>query len=85
MLYKDMRFAQHPRFLYVAFNIIMRHQIDKKAGSLVRKLNPQNKDLALDDLRNAFNNDSEESQQILNALPAMLQVCGVNGHTSLVG
>lgn len=27
MLYKDMRFAQHPRFRYVAFNTIMRHQI----------------------------------------------------------
>jgi ATP-dependent DNA helicase PIF1 len=66
MLYKDMRFAQHPRFRYVAFNMIMRHQIDKKAGFFVRKLDPQNKDLTLDDLRNAFNNDIEESRQILN-------------------
>jgi ATP-dependent DNA helicase PIF1 len=66
MLYRDMRFAQHPRFRYVAFNPIMRHQINEKAGFFVRKMDPQNKDLTLDDLRNAFNDDSEESRYILN-------------------
>jgi ATP-dependent DNA helicase PIF1 len=66
LLYRDMRFAQHPRFRYVAFNTIMRHQINEKAGFFVRKLDPQNKDLSLDDLRNAFNDDTEDSRAILN-------------------
>ncbi|CAA9956395.1 Helitron helicase domain protein [Pyrenophora teres f. maculata] len=68
MLYKDMRFAQHPRFRYVAFNTIMRHQINDKAGFFVKKLDPQNKDLSLDDLRNAFADDSDESRQMLNRI-----------------
>jgi hypothetical protein len=44
----------------------MRHQINEKAGFFVRKLNLQNKDLSLDDLRNAFNNNTEESRATLN-------------------
>ena len=44
----------------------MRYKINKKAGFFVCKLNPQNKDISLDDLRNAFNDDTEESRATLN-------------------
>jgi ATP-dependent DNA helicase PIF1 len=43
LLYRDIRFAQHPRFRYVAFNTIMRHQINENAGFFVRKLDPRTK------------------------------------------
>jgi hypothetical protein len=35
ILYKDMRFAQHPRFRYVVFNTLMRLQINTWAGFFV--------------------------------------------------
>ncbi|CAE6994928.1 ATP-dependent DNA helicase PIF1 [Pyrenophora teres f. teres] len=46
----------------------MRHQINDKVGFFVKKLDPQKKDLSLDDLRNAFADDFDESRQVLNRI-----------------
>jgi hypothetical protein len=51
----------------------MRYQINEKAGFFVKKLDPQNRDLSLDDLRNAFNDDTDESYAILNPVTRYAQ------------
>jgi ATP-dependent DNA helicase PIF1 len=68
MLYKDMRFAQHPRFCYVVFNTLMRLQINTWAGFFVNNLHPEQKTLTVDQLRDAFNDDSDESRKIINSI-----------------
>lgn len=40
LLYKDGRFARHPRWRYVVFNTLMRHRVNTKAGFFVNKLHP---------------------------------------------
>jgi ATP-dependent DNA helicase PIF1 len=67
-LYKDGQFQRHPRFRYVIFNTIMREQVNTKASFFVNKINPQQKDLSLDNLRQAFEDDSPESAAILNSI-----------------
>jgi ATP-dependent DNA helicase PIF1 len=66
LLYKDLRFAQHSRFRYVAFNMMMRHQINTKSGFFVKKMRPDQGDLSIEDLRMAFQDDTVESEAILN-------------------
>jgi hypothetical protein len=38
LLHKDRRFAQHPRWRYVAFNTLKRKQVNTKAGFFVRQM-----------------------------------------------
>jgi hypothetical protein len=66
--FKDGRFAQHLRFRYVAFNILMRRQVNTKSGFFLRKIRPEQGDLTIDDLRLAFQGDTVESQVIINAI-----------------
>src|SRR2546429_600446 len=66
LLYKDGRFAQHPRFRYVVFNTIMRKQVNTCSGFFVRKTGAV--DYTLEDLRRAFNDDSVEAQSIINSI-----------------
>jgi len=68
LLYKDGRFARHPRYRYVVFNTMFRKQVNTRAGFFVRKLHPQMNDLTAEDLRHAFEDDSEQSEQLLNSI-----------------
>jgi hypothetical protein len=68
LLYKDGRFAQHSRFRYVGFNMLMRHQINSKSGFFVKKLRPEQGDLTLDDLKMAFQEDTAEAEAIINRI-----------------
>jgi hypothetical protein len=61
LLHCSGRFAQHPRFCYVVFNTLMRIQVNTKSSFFVRKLHPEQKDLSIDDLRAAFEDDSGQS------------------------
>jgi ATP-dependent DNA helicase PIF1 len=68
LLHKSARFAQHPRFRYVVFNTVMRMQVNTKAGFFVQKMHPEHKDLTVEDLRAAFNNDTEELEKMLQSI-----------------
>jgi hypothetical protein len=67
--YKDGRFARHPRFRYVVFNTLMRRQVNTRAGFYVRRRADQEPDsLTLEDLRVAFDENSPESEALLNSI-----------------
>jgi ATP-dependent DNA helicase PIF1 len=68
LLHKSARFAQHPRFRYVVFNTVMRMQVNTKAGFFVQKMHPEHKDLTVEDLRAAFDDDTEESEKMLQSI-----------------
>lgn len=68
LLYRDRRFAQHPRWRYVVFNTLMRKQVNGQASFFVGKLHPQNTDLTVDELRRAFEDDSEQSDALLSKI-----------------
>ena len=68
LLYKDGRFAQHSRFRYVGFNMLMRHQINSKSGFFVKKLRPKQGDLTLNDLKMAFQEDTAEAEAIMSRI-----------------
>jgi ATP-dependent DNA helicase PIF1 len=68
LLYKDSRFAQHSRFRYIGFNMLMRHQINSKSGFFVKKMRPEQGDLTLDDLKMAFQEDTVEAEAIINQI-----------------
>jgi hypothetical protein len=68
MKYHDGRFARHPRFRYVVFNTIMRRQASAKAGFNVKQKTVQGRDVTADDLRAAFEDDSPESEALLNSI-----------------
>jgi ATP-dependent DNA helicase PIF1 len=68
LLHCSGRFAQHPRFCYVVFNTLMRIQVNTKSSFFVRKLHPEQKDLSIDDLRAAFEDDSGQSDDIVNSI-----------------
>lgn len=44
----------------------MRRSINTRSGFFVRKLDPNRRDISLDDLRQAFKDDSEEAALLLN-------------------
>jgi hypothetical protein len=68
MLNKHMRFDQHLRFRYVAFNTIMRAQIKTRGGFVVNTLHPEHKAFTVEQLRDAFNDDTDKSKQIINTI-----------------
>jgi hypothetical protein len=68
LLYKDGRFAQHPRWRYVVFNTMMRTKVNEKAGFFVNRLHPEGKDLTVDDLRQAFQDQTDDSEQLINSI-----------------
>jgi len=68
LLYKDGRFAKHSRFRYVLFNMLMRRQINTKSGFFVRRIRPEHGDLTLDDLKMAFQDNTVESEAIVNSI-----------------
>jgi ATP-dependent DNA helicase PIF1 len=67
-LYKDLRFQQHPRFRYVVFNTLQRKQVNTRSMFFVKKIRPQDNHISLADLRRAFEDDSPESNAILNSI-----------------
>ena len=66
MKYHDGRFASHPRWRYVVFNTLMQQQTSKRAGFYVR--GSAYKDVSIDDLRAAFEEESDESRALLNSI-----------------
>jgi len=66
MRYHDGRFAQHPRFRFVAFNTLMRFQVNKKSSYYVTH-NPD-APVDLDELQAAFHTDTREGRAILNSI-----------------
>ncbi|EED11952.1 hypothetical protein TSTA_000300 [Talaromyces stipitatus ATCC 10500] len=70
MKYKDGRFARHPRFRFIMFNTMMRQRANAQAGFMVkRRSNLPN--CTVDQLRAAFEEDSEESNSIVNSITRM--------------
>src|SRR4051794_34525970 len=67
LLYKDGRIARHPRFRYVAFNTIMRKQVNVKSGFFMSRT-PNDHTMSLEDLRRAFEDDSPHSAAMLNSI-----------------
>jgi hypothetical protein len=66
--YHDRRFARHPRFRYVIFNIIIRKQIDTKAGFFIRKNDNDRSTMTFNNLRAAFEDNSPESERLINLI-----------------
>jgi ATP-dependent DNA helicase PIF1 len=67
-LQKSGRFYQHPCFRYAVFNMITHHQINDKAGFFMRKKRLQDKDITIEDLRRAFEEDTPDSAAMLNSI-----------------
>lgn len=69
MKYQDGRFAQHPRFRYVAYNMLMRRQSMAKSKHFVRA-NNQYQNITVEDLRAALEGDDDDldGQRLLNAV-----------------
>jgi ATP-dependent DNA helicase PIF1 len=65
--YKDGRFAKHGPWRYVVFNTLMRRQETRQSSFLVKQ-HPEQNALTVDDLRAAFNDDTDESQALLNSI-----------------
>lgn len=67
--YKDGRFGRHPRFRYVAFNVLMRRQSDSNAGFYVRQngAHPEG-GLTIDELGVAFDEDTPEAEALVNSI-----------------
>jgi hypothetical protein len=68
LFHRSARFAQHPRFRYVVFNTVMRIQVNTKAGFFVQKMHAEHKDLTVEDLRAAFDDDTEESMTMFQSI-----------------
>jgi ATP-dependent DNA helicase PIF1 len=68
LLHKSGRFAQHPRFRYVVFNTLMRTQVNTRSSFFVRKLHLEQRQLSLDDLKAVFEDDSGQSEDIINSI-----------------
>ena len=66
--------VRHSRFRYVVFNTIMRCQASAKARFYVKQKTIQ---WTADDLRSAFEEDSPESEALLNS--RMLMECALSG------
>jgi hypothetical protein len=66
--YYDRRFARHLRFRYVIFNIIMRKQVDTRAGFFIRKDDNDRSIITFDDLRAVFEDNSPESEKLINLI-----------------
>ena len=66
MRYHDGRFARHPRWRYVVFNTLMRQQANRRAGFYVR--NSDKKEISLDELQEAFEQDTTESAALLQSI-----------------
>ena len=65
--YRDGRFAQHPRFRYVVFNTMMRQQSNIRSTFFVRR-HPNEAQLDVEELRQAFTSDSPAAQSLLNSV-----------------
>ena len=66
--FEDGRFARHPRFRYVVFNTMMRNQVNSRAGYFVRRAPEETQALSIADLRAAFEDDTAESDRLLNGI-----------------
>ena len=67
MKYCDGRFAQHARFRYVVFNIIMRTQVTNRARYYARQRQGQTS-LTLEEIQAAFAEDTPEAYALLNSI-----------------
>jgi hypothetical protein len=66
MKHKYTRFAQHPRFRFVAFNMLMGHQARTSAAFFVKGRPDQN--ISAEDLRRAFTGPDETAQKLLRSI-----------------
>jgi hypothetical protein len=78
--YEDGRFARHHRFRFVVFNTIMRRSINTHSSFFVRKMHP--KDISLEDLRTAFEDDSSEAEAIPSSIT---RFAGAPRHSTILG
>ena len=67
MKHESGRLARHPRFRYVVFNTIMRHQASKSSGFYVRRF-ADRPDISLDELQSMFDCDDPESRALLQSV-----------------
>ena len=65
--YRDSRFAQHPRFRYVAFNTLMRRQVNARSNFFAKR-HVDNSLVDVDALREAFATDSVASKRLLSSV-----------------
>lgn len=79
MKYKDGRFARHPPFRLIVFNTLMRHRANAQAGFMVKKRSNL-LNWTVDQLRAAFEEDTEESNSIVNSLRGCLIQSKAHGH-----
>ncbi|EED12031.1 hypothetical protein TSTA_001030 [Talaromyces stipitatus ATCC 10500] len=68
MKFHDGRFARHPRFRYVVFNILMRQQANSKAGFFVKQRTIRGQEVTADDLRSAFADKSREGDALISSI-----------------
>jgi ATP-dependent DNA helicase PIF1 len=66
MKWHDGRFASHPRFRFVAFNTIMRQQVNGKSTYFVH--HTRQAPVTAEELRSAFENQTDESRRLLNSI-----------------
>ncbi|KAF5578398.1 ATP-dependent DNA helicase PIF1 [Fusarium pseudoanthophilum] len=67
MKFHDGRFAKHPRFPYVAFNTLMRQQVNQRSSFYVKK-DGTRAEIDIPQLRAAFDSDTPEAKALLNSV-----------------
>jgi hypothetical protein len=66
--YHDGQFARYSRFRYVIFNIIMRKQVNTKAGFFIRKDDNDRSVITFNDLRAVFEDNFPKSERLINLI-----------------
>jgi hypothetical protein len=66
--YHDERFARHLRFRYVIFNIIMRKQVNTRAGFFIKRDDNDRFIIIFNNLRAVFEDNSPESERLINLI-----------------
>lgn len=66
MKFHNGRFTQRPGFPYIAFNTLIRQQINTQSAFFLKKNNRP--DITIEELHQAFNSNSPESKAILNSV-----------------
>ncbi|KAF5711868.1 ATP-dependent DNA helicase PIF1 [Fusarium mundagurra] len=67
MKFHDGRFARHPRFPYVAFNTLMRQQVNQRSSFFIKK-DGRRTEVDIAQLRTAFDSDTPEAKSLLNSI-----------------
>ncbi|KAF5709878.1 ATP-dependent DNA helicase [Fusarium globosum] len=67
MKFHDGRFARQPRFPYVAFDTLMRQQVNQRSSFFIKK-DGLRTDVDIAHLRAAFDSDTPEAKSLLNSI-----------------